>query len=139
VAQVLHSLSLPVKDAPTVLIAEDEVLIRFALYEGLTDRGVRVLEAGTAAEAIHVLEEEPEIDLVFTDIRMPGPLNGLDVVRWIHSHRPGTPVLLTSGGVHRADLAADIDADKPFIAKPYDLDSVVARITDLAREYQHHR
>lgn len=136
---MLHSLSSPVEDAPTVLIAEDEVLIRFALYDGLTDRGVRVLEAATAAEAIHVLEAEPEIDLVFTDIRMPGPLDGLDVVRWVHSHRPGTGVILTSGGIHKDDLAADIRADEPFIAKPYDLDTVVARITDLAREHQHHR
>jgi len=136
---MLHSFTSPVKDAPTVLIAEDEVLIRFALYDGLTDRGVRVLEAGTAAEAIHVLEAEPEIDLVFTDIRMPGPLDGLDLVRWVHSHRPGTPVVLTSGGIHKEDIAADVRADEPFIAKPYDLDSVVERITDLAREYQHHR
>ncbi|HKD21681.1 MAG TPA: response regulator [Rhizomicrobium sp.] len=132
-----HSFTSPVRDAPTVLIAEDEVLIRFALYDGLTDRGVRVLEAGTAAEAIHVLEAEPGIDLVFTDIRMPGPLDGLDLVRWVHSHRPGTPVVVTSGGIHKEDIAADVRADEPFIAKPYDLDSVVERITDLAREYQH--
>jgi DNA-binding NtrC family response regulator len=136
---MLHSFASRVKDAPTVLIAEDEVLIRFALYDGLTDHGVRVLEAGTAAEAIHILEAEPAIDLVFTDIRMPGPLDGLDLVRWVHSHRPGTPVVLTSGGIHKEDIAADVRDDEPFIAKPYDLDSVVERITDLAREYQHHR
>jgi CheY-like chemotaxis protein len=136
---MLHSLSSPVGGAPTVLIAEDEVLIRFALYDGLTDRGVRVLEAGTAAEAIHVLEEEPAVDVVFTDIRMPGPMDGLDVVRWIHSHRPGTGVILTSGGIRKADLGADVRPDEPFIAKPYDLDTVIARITDLAREHQHHR
>jgi hypothetical protein len=70
---------------------------------------------------------------------MPGALDGLDLVRWVHSHRPSTAVVLTSGGIHKADIADDIRDDEPFIAKPYDLDTVVARITDLAREYQHHR
>jgi two-component system, response regulator PdtaR len=134
---LLRSLASPVKNAPTVLVAEDEVLVRFALCDGLVDRGVRVLEAGTADEAIHVLEAEPDIDLVFSDIRMPGALNGFDLARWVHAHRPRTAVILTSGDAPKAALAAD--SDEPFIPKPYDVDLVIERIADLVRGYQLHR
>ena len=137
--KVLKSLSARVKDAPTVLIAEDEVLVRFALSDGLADRGIRVFEAGTADEAIHLLESEPEINLVFTDVRMPGPLSGIDLAHWVHAHCPGTAVVLTSGDLRKGELLDALSGDEPFIAKPYDIDSVVERITDLARAYQLHR
>jgi CheY-like chemotaxis protein len=117
---------------PSVLIAEDELLIRFALSDCLADRGFRVLEAGNASEAIDLLEAEPEIDLVFTDIRMPGAMNGIDLANWVHAHRPGLAVVLTSGDARKAELAAKIKPEEPFIPKPYDLESVADRIADLA-------
>ena len=119
------------QDAPVILIAEDEVLVRFALSDYLADRGFKVLEAGSAAEAIDVLESEPGIDLVFTDIHMPGRLNGIDLARWVHEHRPGLAVVLTSGDVRKTDLAADIRTTEPFFEKPYDLQSVVSQIAVL--------
>jgi two-component system, response regulator PdtaR len=120
-------------DAPAILIAEDEVLIRFALSDCLADRGIKVFEAGNACEAIGLLEAEPEIALVFTDIRMPGVMNGIDLALWIHSHRPGLAVVLTSGEMHQADLGSGLPPDEPFIAKPYDIQAVVDQIADLAR------
>jgi DNA-binding NtrC family response regulator len=117
---------------PSVLIAEDELLIRFALSDCLADRGFRVFEAGNASEAIDVLEAEPEIDLVFTDIRMPGPLNGIDLANWVHVHRPGLAVVLTSGDARKVELAAKITPEEPFIPKPYDLESVADTIADIA-------
>ena len=116
-------------DAPAVLIAEDEVLIRFAISGSLLDEGITVYEAGSAAEAIALLEAEPEIVLVFTDICMPGTLDGLDLARWIHDHRPALSVILTSGDVRKSELT---DETGPFIAKPYDLQSVVSYIAALA-------
>ncbi len=117
-------------DAPAVLVAEDEVLIRFAISDSLFDEGIRVHEAGTAAEAIAVLEGTPDIVLVFTDICMPGTLDGLDLAHWIHDHRPDLSVILTSGDVRKSEL---VDEAGPFIAKPYDLQSVVSYIVALAR------
>ena len=120
-------------EGPAVLIAEDEMLIRFALSDCLVERGFRVFEAASASEAIDVLEHEAEIELVFTDIRMPGPINGIDLANWVHAHRPGIPVVLTSGDARKAELAVKITPEEPFIAKPYDLQSVADRICDLAR------
>jgi CheY-like chemotaxis protein len=117
-------------DAPAVLIAEDEVLVRFAIMDSLLDAGITVYEAGSAAEAIDVLETKAEIDLVFTDIRMPGSIDGLDLVHWVHDHRPDLSVVLTSGEMRKSQLTEE---PGPFIAKPYDLDSVVAYIAALAR------
>ena len=125
-------LSRGAKDAAVILIAEDEALVRFALSDCLADRGFRVLEAGTATEAIDVLESEPEIDLVFSDIRMPGPIDGIDLARWVHANRPGLAVVLTSGHMHKAEIADDMGENEPFIEKPYDLQSVVSQISDLA-------
>jgi DNA-binding NtrC family response regulator len=122
---------------PSVLIAEDEVIIRFALSDCLVDRGFKVFEVGSASEAIDVLEAEPDIDLVFSDIRMPGPLNGIDLAKWVHAHRPGLAIVLTSGDSRRTELVSDIQADEPFIAKPYDLQSVADRICDLALDPKH--
>ena len=120
---------------PAVLIAEDEMLIRFALSDCLAERGLRVFEAATASEAIDVLEHELEIELVFTDIRMPGPINGIDLANWVHDHRPGLPVVLTSGDARKAELAAKMTPEESFIAKPYDLQSVADQISDIA----HHK
>lgn len=116
--------------APAVLVAEDELLVRFAIMDSLLEEGIVVYEASSAAEAIDLLEAGPEIDLVFTDIRMPGSMDGLDLAHWVHDHRPELSVILTSGDVHRSELA---DESGPFIAKPYDLQSVASYIAALAR------
>jgi two-component system, response regulator PdtaR len=120
------------ENGPAVLIAEDEMLIRFALSDCLADRGFRVFEAASAAEAIDVLEAEPEIELVFTDIRMPGSLNGIDLANWVHAHRPGLAVVLTSGDARKAELAAQVTPEEPFIPKPYDMQTVADQIADIA-------
>ena len=119
-------------EGPAVLIAEDEILIRFALSDCLAERGFRVFEAASAHEAINVLEQQPEIELVFTDIRMPGSMNGIDLANWIHAHRPGLPIVLTSGDARKAEVAAKMTPEEPFIAKPYDVEAVVDKISDIA-------
>jgi DNA-binding NtrC family response regulator len=120
-------------EGPAVLIAEDEMLIRFALSDCLAERGFRVFEAASASEAIDVLEQEPEIELVFTDIRMPGPMNGIDLANWIHAHRPGLPIVLTSGDARKAEVAAKMTPEEPFIPKPYDVQTVADQISDIAQ------
>ena len=81
---------------PSVLIVEDELLIRLALSEYLTECGFSVREAADAAEAMDLMERE-KVDAIFTDVRMPGEMDGIEFVRWVLEHRPGTPVMLTSG------------------------------------------
>ena len=114
---------------PVVLVVEDEVLIRLVLADWLRECGMDCLEAADADEALQTLQSDCDIDLVFTDIRMPGKLNGLDLAKWMREQRPYTPVILASA--HRPPADGSALADVPFFNKPYDLAAVTARIRDL--------
>jgi CheY-like chemotaxis protein len=117
---------------PAVLVAEDEVIVRIALSDCLADRGLRVYEAGNAAEAIRILEANDNIALVFSDVRMPGGMTGFDLANWIHANRPGLSVILTSGNAAKSELARELRGGEPFFEKPYDLRYVVSQICTLA-------
>lgn len=112
---------------PTVLIAEDEVLVRGAVAEHLREAGLNVIEASNAAEAVDVLVSDEPVDLVFTDIAMPGIMNGVMLARWIYLHRPDVHVVLTSGA---PESARALPNERLFL-KPYELDEVEAHIHDL--------
>jgi CheY-like chemotaxis protein len=113
---------------PTILVVDDEVLIRMALSDCLQDSGYKVLEAGNADEAVAVLEHGHEIDLVFSDIRMPGTMDGFGLAKWIRQNRSGLPVMLTSGDSKKSDLAAQLGDEEAFVAKPYDTQMILAKI-----------
>jgi DNA-binding NtrC family response regulator len=120
---------------PTVLIVEDEVLVRLMLSDYLQECGFKVLEAATADEALIILEKgSVQIDTVLTDVRMPGKLDGFGLARWIREHRPGLPVVLTSGDARKADAAEELCETFPFFRKPYHLKAVVAQIRRLLDE-----
>ncbi len=91
------------------------------------DNGFQALEAANAREALDAIESSGRaIDLVFTDIRMPGEMDGIGLAQWVHSNLPAIPVIVASGHVGNADLAEAAGED--FCAKPYQLDQVVAKI-----------
>jgi DNA-binding NtrC family response regulator len=98
-----------------VLIVEDEILIRDMVGEELTEAGFDVVQVGTADQAIAVLEARQDIHLVFTDIDMPGSMNGLKLAaavrdRWLPVH-----IIITTG----KDRPMTIPANALFIPKPY--------------------
>jgi len=110
----------------TVLVVEDEILIRVAVAEHLRKSGYTVVEAADAAEAIAVFVAGEPIDVVMCDVDMPGTMDGLGLARWINRHHSALPVLLTSGrGI--ALSAAKMPADF-FIAKPYRLEVLSERL-----------
>lgn len=112
-----------------ILIVEDELLVRLALAEFLEHTGFETVEAGSGKEAVGILEEtDTKIDLVFSDIRMPGPMDGFQLALWIRAHRPGLPVFLTSGDIGKAQTTFELAPGQPFFLKPYDLDKVAARM-----------
>ena len=115
------------RERHTILIVEDEVLIRLLAADDLRARGFGVLEASNADEAIAVLQSGAPIDLVFTDVRMPGSMDGFALARFIHARRPELKLIITSG----AALSSSPESDDVFIRKPYDLNLVVTRINDL--------
>ena len=117
--------------APTILVVEDEVLIRLAVADYLRDCGFRIVEAGSADEAILVLRAEIEIDVVFSDVNMPGSMDGFGLAQWIRGERPGLKVILTSGVMRKTKAAGDLCERGPILAKPYDHGGLERRIREL--------
>jgi DNA-binding NtrC family response regulator len=118
----------------TILVVEDEVLIRLPLAEYLRDCGYRVFEASNVAEAKAVLDADTAVDLVFSDVNMPGNENGFALAVWIRQRHPDTEVILTSGIANAARKAEDLCEDGPLLAKPYTHDLVLQRIQSLLRQ-----
>lgn len=103
--------------ARTVLVVEDEILIRMLAADSLEDSGYRVLEAADAAEALRILEEHEEVDVLFTDVNMPGPMDGIDLAGMMHDRRPDLGLIITSGR-GTPDLAR-LPLSSIYLAKPY--------------------
>ena len=113
---------------PTVLVVEDEVLVRMAIATYLRDCGFRVIEAGSADEAIIVLRAEPAVDIVFSDVQMQGAMDGFGLAQWVRRERPGVRTILTSGIARSTELAGDLCEEGPLLAKPYSPQEVERRI-----------
>ncbi|MGE7367873.1 response regulator [Neorhizobium sp. NPDC001467] len=114
----------------TVLVVEDEPLIRMVLADTLADEGYDVVEAGNVLEAVAVLGQRT-IDAVVTDIDMPGGLSGLDLARMISSTHRNVPVIIASG---RHCLAEDTLPDHAvFVAKPYGPDVIATMVGEMTR------
>lgn len=112
----------------TVLVVEDEFLIRMILVESLVDAGYEVFEASNVLEAIAVLGLK-RIDALITDIDMPGGLDGLDLARMVSVTHHDMTIVIASGGHRLGEL--ELPERASFIAKPYNLDGVISLIGDL--------
>ena len=101
----------------TVLVVEDEGLVRLDAAESLRDAGYEVLEATDAAEALAIVLARDDIAVLFTDINMPGSMDGLELARRVHDFRPLVRLVLTSGAIK--PTRAEIPDHGAFISKPY--------------------
>ncbi len=117
-------------DPQSILLVEDEVLVRLDLADYLRKCGYHVYEAANADEAMAVLKAGHAIDLLFTDIQMPGGMDGFALARWVRERYPDIEILLTSGVVRSARLAADLCEHGPIESKPYDPQRLVLRIRE---------
>ncbi|MGN6308613.1 MAG: response regulator [Xanthobacteraceae bacterium] len=88
----------------TVLLVEDEVLIRIPVAESLRDTGYEVIEAGNADEAVIIVNSGIHIDLVISDVQMPGQMNGRALVKYLTLERPDMPIILASGALIASDI-----------------------------------
>lgn len=114
---------------PVVLVVEDEYLIRRIVVDAIQDAGYVAIQANDADGAIAILETRKDIRIVFTDIEMPGTMDGLKLARAIRDRWPPIELILTSGKHH---LEGDrIPARGRFLPKPYSPDTVVATIERL--------
>ena len=115
--------------ATVILIIEDEFLVRLAVAAYLRDSGYTVIEVSNASEALIVVASQTHIDLVFSDIRIPGWMDGEVLANWLSIRRPEIPVILTSG-VIAPPLKYKTNAFR-FIPKPYSLAHVENAIREL--------
>jgi CheY-like chemotaxis protein len=120
--------------AYTVLVVEDDVMVRMPIAEYLRDCGYIVLEAGDAAEAIAAMGGAGRVNVVFSDIRMPGPMDGFGLARWLQNNHPDIPILLTSGYNSSRSLSIDVARGVKLIEKPYSQAHVARRIQDLLEQ-----
>jgi CheY-like chemotaxis protein len=107
----------------TILIVEDEFLIRLTLAEALADEGFEILEASTAAEALALLRHSTDVALLLTDVQLPGGMDGVQLASAARLSAPHLPVIYMTGRPESASRATTSARDA-FIAKPY-LPSVV--------------
>lgn len=114
----------------TVLVVEDEVLIRFDISDHLRAEGYEVLEASTVQQAIDILSGARPVALVFTDVQMPGALNGLDLANYVMTHHPQIKVLVTSGHIRASEMPQRLGR---LIEKPYHPGEIVGLIRNALR------
>jgi CheY-like chemotaxis protein len=115
---------------PVILIVEDEVLIRLHAAQIIQDAGFDVIEAANADEAIAFLETRPDITILFTDIQMPGSMDGLKLAAAVKGRWPPIKIVATSGLVNvRAD---DLPEGGRFLPKPYNPVQLTQTLRELA-------
>jgi two-component system, response regulator PdtaR len=113
---------------PTVLIVEDEFLIAISAAAVFQKAGFQTVEAGNADEAIAVLQKR-DVDLIFTDVRMPGSMDGLKLARYVRDRWPPVKIMVTSG--HHMVQNGDLPDGGVFLPKPYTDAAIVAAISRL--------
>jgi two-component system, response regulator PdtaR len=116
----------PRSDPAFVLIVEDEVLVRAALALELREQGLLVIEASNADDAWTYLTAGGHADLLFTDLQMPGSMNGIELARRVKAEFPSVAVILGSGNIEPPDL----HEFGQFIQKPYSFHGVSALILE---------
>jgi CheY-like chemotaxis protein len=112
-----------------VLVVEDEPLVRFDAVDALQDAGFDVVEAGNADAALAVLFTRDDIAVLFTDINMPGSMNGLELAVEVHKRWPSIHIIVTSGLVK--PRREDIPDASLFIGKPYLPEQVAAVVEKI--------
>lgn len=117
--------------SPVILIVEDDLPVRSIAAAYLRECGFEVIEANGADEAIRVLQADVKVDVVFSDIQMPGSMDGFGLAQWVGRERPELKIILTSGAVRTAKDAGDLSGHGPILAKPYDHAELERRIRAL--------
>jgi CheY-like chemotaxis protein len=119
----------PNKSLPVVLIVEGDPLLRMLAVEVVEEAGFVVLEAGNADEAVALLESHPDISLLFTDIDMPGSMDGLKLAHAVRDRWPPVKILVVSGKVRVQPC--ELPSNSYFVGKPYQTAAMVAELRSL--------
>ena len=117
------------RSRPVILVVEDEPLLRWNAVEAIEEAGFDVIEAADATEAISVLEDRLDIRVVFTDIQMPGSMDGLRLAHLISSRWPPIKIIATSGRFRLRD--DDLPAGGRYLANPYAISALTGMLREL--------
>jgi CheY-like chemotaxis protein len=118
-------------DKPVVLIVEDEDVLRMSAADMVEAAGFEAVEASDADEAIRILESRDDIRAVFTDIQMPGSMDGLKLAQAVRHRWPPVALIVTSGQTHLS--AAKLPSGGRFLRKPYRPEQIAATLRELIR------
>ena len=113
--------------ADTILLVEDELLIRMALAQHLEECGYTVLEAENSTEAIKLLLGHSEIAVVLTDVQMPGEMDGIGLAKWVIHYKPQIAVMIASGHAAKDTALKELCGAHSF-SKPFNYDELTTHI-----------
>jgi len=120
----------PGRSKGLVLVVEDEPLVRMFAIHFVEDAGFEVVEAADADQAVAILEARSDIRIMFTDIDMPGSMDGMKLARAVRDRWPPIEIIIVSG--HRRPVDDELPARAVFFPKPYDVDAVTAELNRMA-------
>jgi CheY-like chemotaxis protein len=112
-----------------VLVVEDEMLLRMRAVDMVEDAGYTSVEAVDADQAVAILESRSDIALLFTDIQMPGSMDGLGLAHSVHDRWPPIKIILVSGQLKLANI--DIPVGSRFFGKPLEADEMIAEMRNM--------
>jgi CheY-like chemotaxis protein len=115
---------------PVVLVVEDEALVRLNAVEMIEEAGFDAVEAANADKAISILESRDDIRFVFTDVQMPGSMDGLRLAHVIRDRWPPIKLIVTSG--HTTVTESALPRGGRFVRKPYQLFEIARALQELA-------
>jgi two-component system, response regulator PdtaR len=114
---------------PTILVVEDDALLRMVAADTLEENGFAVVEAANADAALKLLETRDDVRLLFTDIQMPGSCDGMELARQVHARWPRVLLIITSGQIKPTE--AEIPDHGHFIGKPYREKDLLGEVNDM--------
>lgn len=121
----------------TVLLVEDEPIIRMGIADYIRSQGYAVVEAGTGDRAIQIIQSGELIDLIVTDVQMPGKHDGIALALWARKSFPRIKLIIVSGATSGSELLDPLGHEGRIMPKPYPYEAVVSRIADLLRGAGH--
>jgi CheY-like chemotaxis protein len=123
------------KAEETILVIDDDVLVRLAISRYLRECGFNVIEAASSEEALLVLQEPNlPVHVVLCNVTMRTGVDGFNLARWLRANKPGLPIILAGSHAAAAEAAADLCEHGPMLAKPYEPQILLDRIKRLLAE-----
>ena len=116
-------------EVPNVLIVEDEMMLRMRAVDIVEDAGFHSVEAVNADEAMSILKSRSDISLLFTDIQMPGSMDGLKLAHTVHDRWPDIKIIMVSGQVKPSD--AERPVDSRFFGKPLGMQQMITELQSM--------